>query len=208
MVAKYGLPDWLPEGWIYKPAGRGKKPIYSIGKNDLEFATRLRVPTNMIYKPYQTWLDILTRVYTKEYIMKHPTYVGCSISSDWIYLSNFLEFFISNYKDGYVLDKDILIRGNKLYSKETCIFVPQHINKSVQGCRKSGEYPLGVSLRTSTGKYRSGCFAESNTKEEAHKKWQEHKLAALIQINEDNLLDPVISRLRYDIMHNLETIQL
>lgn len=209
MVAKYGLPDWLPEGWIYKPAGKGKKPVHSIGINDLEFACQPSIAgKQVIYKPYQTWIDILKRASTEEYVIKHPTYVGCSISKDWLYLSNFLEFFLKNYKEGYVIDKDILFRGNKLYSKETCIFVPQHINKSIQGCYKRGEYPLGVSLRGSNGKYRSGDFAVSNTAEEAHKKWQKHKLESLIQMNENSMLDPVINRLQTDILNNKETIQL
>lgn len=214
MVEKYGLPSWLPEGWIYKPAGKGKKPVHSIGINDLEFATMLRVPTIMRYKPYQTWIDILKRVSTEEYVIKHPTYVGCSISKDWLYLSNFLEFFLKNYKEGYVIDKDILFRGNKLYSKETCIFVPQHINKSIQGCYKRGEYPLGVNkvynkyrASISDGGIRSNYLGLFITKEEAHQAWQKAKLEQAIAFNFPPL-QRVIDQLTFEIENNLETTSL
>ena len=43
------------------------------------------------------------------------------------------------------LDKDILIKGNKVYSPETCVFVPTAINNLfVKKQRSRGDYPIGV----------------------------------------------------------------
>lgn len=46
---------------------------------------------------------------------------------------------------GWALDKDILVKGNKIYSPETCCFVPQEINNLFtkrKSCR--GTLPIGV----------------------------------------------------------------
>ena len=46
------------------------------------------------------------------------------------------------------LDKDILFHGNKIYSPETCLIVPERINKLFTKSTKSrGEYPIGVRER-------------------------------------------------------------
>ena len=43
------------------------------------------------------------------------------------------------------LDKDILIKGNKIYSPNTCLIVPERINTLFIKCDNSrGEYPIGV----------------------------------------------------------------
>ena len=55
------------------------------------------------------------------------------------------------------LDKDILIKGNKIYSPETCIFVPQTINSLfVKRDNKRGESVIGVSLHKNS-KYQVHC---------------------------------------------------
>ena len=54
------------------------------------------------------------------------------------------------------LDKDILVKGNKCYSPETCSFVPKHINLLfVKGDATRGELPIGVTFHKQTGKYRA-----------------------------------------------------
>ena len=52
------------------------------------------------------------------------------------------------------LDKDILIKGNKIYSEDTCCFVPAEINSLFIKCDRSrGEYPLGVNYHKATRKF-------------------------------------------------------
>jgi hypothetical protein len=56
------------------------------------------------------------------------------------------------------LDKDILYKGNKVYSPETCVFVPERINiLFVKSDKIRGEYPIGVTWRKDRGRFSSRC---------------------------------------------------
>jgi hypothetical protein len=55
------------------------------------------------------------------------------------------------------LDKDILIKGNKVYSPETCIFVPQKINSIIAYRNSSTDSPSGVSYHKRDKIYFSYC---------------------------------------------------
>ena len=81
---------------------------------------------------YACWLNMLRRCYSTEFKKKNPAYKDCSVCKDWLYYPNFAVWYNRNYYtiDGYRihLDKDIRKDGNKMYSPETCCFVPQTIN--------------------------------------------------------------------------------
>lgn len=95
---------------------------------------------------YATWLQMLTRCYSKTYIKRFPTYKSCRVCKEWLLFSNFKKWFDENYVDGYCLDKDIIIKGNKIYSPVTCCFVPNEINALlINHKNKRGRYPIGVS---------------------------------------------------------------
>lgn len=77
------------------------------------------------------------------------------------------------------LDKDILIYGNKTYSKDSCVFVPQSVNKLVlENPLFRGDLPIGVSI-SSSGKYRARCKQDGkeihlgvyDSPEQAHLAW-------------------------------------
>ena len=147
MVEKYGLPNWLPDGWIYKPAGKNKKLVEGVGVNDVEFACRPSIAgKRVIYKLYQTWHDMLKRGFSQVTKINRPTYKDVSVDSDWLYFSNFLTWALQKYIDGYVLDKDIKYRNNKIYSADTCLFVPPNINAFVLTNREDTSLAVGVSL--------------------------------------------------------------
>lgn len=98
-----------------------KKQIYGFGINDLG----ITVVKNQSYK---FWRGIIKRCYDKNYQSRQPTYIGCTVCDEWKYLSSFKEWFDANYVNGWQLDKDILVKGNKVYSPSTCCFVPREIN--------------------------------------------------------------------------------
>ena len=103
-------------------------------------------------KAYRTWKNILQRCYDEKTLERFPTYVGCEICDEWVYFQNFADWYHKNYVDGYTLDKDILGDG-KLYSPDTCCFVPNHINNILhENKHKQNELPLGVNLQD--GRYR------------------------------------------------------
>ena len=83
---------------------------------------------------YDTWNKMLERCYSEEFHDKHPTYTGCTVCDDWLNYQNFAAWYYDNFYDCFngdrmCLDKDILYKNNKIYSPETCIFVPARINK-------------------------------------------------------------------------------
>lgn len=120
-----------------------KKLIYGVGINDLTNAKRT--------KAYQIWMGMLTRCYNPRYHQIEPTYTECTVCMEWRYLSNFKRWFedpANGYREGYQLDKDLLVKGNKVYSPETCCFIPQEFNKMLitQKSRR-GDLPMGVCAR-------------------------------------------------------------
>lgn len=128
--------------------------ILGIGINDVPLPTR---NGNERDKAYRIWKSMLERCYSVKYHQREPSYIGCSVCEDWAYFSNFKVWFDNNYIDGYALDKDILIKGNKIYSPDTCCFVPREINnlisKLVVSYRKNGFIGVHIDKRCSKNKY-------------------------------------------------------
>lgn len=109
------------------------KLIYGVGYNS---AIRKGIPVKdgeKISKCYDAWRRMLQRCYDPQYKIDHPTYVGVVCCEDWKDYQNFAKWFYtaSNFHDGFELDKDLLSQGNKLYSPETCCFLPTEINKTL-----------------------------------------------------------------------------
>lgn len=97
---------------------------------------------------YRKWVNMLARCYSKKYQERQPNYIGCTVCEEWLCYANFKKWLEENtYEcDGETLeiDKDILVKGNKVYSKETCVIVPNTINALFIWSNKKGDYPTGV----------------------------------------------------------------
>jgi len=107
--------------------------IYTGGKNDFS------------YKYLTIWSGMLQRCYNEKRIEKNPSYEGVTVCVEWHNFQNFAKWFENNYIEDFELDKDILFKGNKVYSPETCIFVPQEINSLfTKKGNKRGDCPIGV----------------------------------------------------------------
>ena len=105
---------------------------------------------------YVYWTNMFKRCYSNSALLKRPTYIGCSVSDEWKYYSKFKTWFYKNYIETYHLDKDILIDGNKIYSPETCCFIPHYLNSLFVDCGKTrGQYKIGVCYNKSLNKYQS-----------------------------------------------------
>jgi hypothetical protein len=87
-------------------------------------------------KSYRAWNHMLERCYDHKYQEKHPTYKDCSVAKEWHNFQNFAEWYEDNYPtDGkkYQLDKDHLVKGNKIYSADACCFLtPQQNTEASQ----------------------------------------------------------------------------
>jgi hypothetical protein len=103
---------------------------------------------------------MLKRCYDEKLHEKEPTYINCEVCEEWHNFQNFAKWYYENYyeveSERMHLDKDILVKHNKIYSSETCVFVPQTINSLFLKCDRSrGESVIGTS--PANGKYRADC---------------------------------------------------
>lgn len=110
---------------------------------------------------YDTWHDMIKRCYSDKFHKRNPTYIDCEVDEEWLNFQNFAEWYENNYYEiegeRMQLDKDILHKGNKIYSPDNCIFVPQTINSLFIKCDKSrGESVIGAT--PVNGKYRTRCW--------------------------------------------------
>ena len=93
---------------------------------------------------------MLRRGYCQKVKVKSPNYKDVSVCDEWHYLSNFAQWVnnpVNGYHKGYHLDKDLIKKGNKTYSPQTCCFLPPEINylfKKPKQHEKSNPYPIGV----------------------------------------------------------------
>ncbi len=82
---------------------------------------------------YRKWHSMLSRCYLYSQFSKRKGYEDCYVCEEWHNFQNFAKWVEVNYpKDGsnYELDKDIKIKGNKVYSPNTCLFVSKFENIS------------------------------------------------------------------------------
>ena len=123
---------------------------------------------------YKVWSSMLQRCYDTKLHADRPTYIGCSVSENFKSLTYFLDWTKQQVgaetKDEkgrrFHLDKDILFKGNKLYSEDTCCFIPHDINVQLTVAKcKRGNLPLGVSLRKGGNKYRAQIKSEGVVKD-------------------------------------------
>ena len=122
------------------------KLIYGVGYLGVgEYKTMVKTVRT---KDYLVWRTMIMRCYDERYHKTQPTYGECSVVEEWHNFQNFGSWCEHNYIDGFVLDKDILVKGNKIYSPETCCFVPQEINNLFTNRKnKRGKYPIGVNTK-------------------------------------------------------------
>ncbi len=139
-------------------------------------------------KSYTTWHHMLQRAYCSKLHVKRPTYVGCSVSEEWLDFQHFSDWFYGNpYSDlGYHLDKDLLVTNNKVYGPETCCFVPQELNTLLldSGVAR-GDLPQGVYLYKPSSKFMARVGVDGkreylglfDTETEAHQVYKTYKEA-------------------------------
>ena len=108
-------------------------------------------------REYLTWANMIKRCYEKDKTNKHPTYEDCSVSENFIKYTYFYEWCnrqIGFDNEDWHMDKDIVFKGNKLYSEDTCVFVPREVNNLfTTRVRFRGEFPIGVHYSTGKGKF-------------------------------------------------------
>ena len=99
-------------------------------------------------KEYTLWCNMLKRCYSDTIKKKQPTYEGCEVSENFKSYEYFYEWCHSQIGfgvDGFEIDKDLLIKGNKVYSESTCVFLPSEINTIlIKSTASRGKHLIGV----------------------------------------------------------------
>lgn len=218
--------NWTAKGVQYRNFKNGnikcpyERRIYGVGylgEGKYKAYDKNGKPT----KCYTTWKSMLRRCYDPKFHEKEPTYKGCEVVKDLLNFQNFGYWYENNYyeieNEKMCLDKDILNKGNKIYSPENCVFVPQRINVLFTKSDKArGEYPIGVYYHNRNKKFVAKCSVynyKTNKKEynflgyyetpeqafEAYKQFKENYIKEVA----DYYKYQIPSKL-YDAMYNYE----
>ena len=119
--------------------------VYGVGIIGSKYPTKVN---GVHTKEYTLWCSMLQRCYSEAFKKKYLTYDVCEASENFKYYEYFYEWCNKQIGFGmadFELDKDLLIKGNKVYSENTCIFIPSEINLVlVKSDNIRGKHPIGV----------------------------------------------------------------
>lgn len=183
-------------------AKRGK--VYGVGIYDANYSTCKDSATS---KSYDEWTRMLQRCYGD--FPKKSSYYGCEVCKEWLSFSKFREWFDMNYIEGYELDKDILIKGNKVYSPQACSYVPRFINTILLNCRSArGEMPMGVQRKYKKYKAKLSCYGKIrylgsfDTYEEAFNAYKNAREQYIKEVADDYYNKGLITKRVHDALYN------
>lgn len=191
----------------------GVKSYMSPNVCEIGYLGRIKPPIKEIY---DQWERMLKRCYNQN-VYGYERYGGrgVKVCEEWYNYTNFETWRIKSmwHKDFTVLDKDILFKGNKIYSPETCILVDQRISKLfVKSDGSRGNLPIGVYCRKYKESYRATCTTVENrrvhlgyfkTPEDAFYTYKEFKEEYIKKIaNEYKVKYPNFPQLLYEAMCN------
>ena len=171
--------------------------VFDIGMIGNKYPSRIN---GVKTKEYKTWVAMLDRCTNQKLKEKELTYQNVTCCEEWLLYENFYEWLHSqeNFKqwfngDKWALDKDILLKGNKIYSPNVCCLVPQNINNLFLK-RESvrGDLPIGVYKHKKWNGYYAACknpltnkkdyLGGHNTPEKAFETYKQHKEKLIKQI--------------------------
>ena len=129
--------------------GRVKDPyspsVYSIGIVGTKYPSTIN---GVLTKEYTLWCSMLQRCYSDGFKKQRPTYEDCEVSENFKSYEYFYEWChkqVGFGVDDFEIDKDLLVKGNKVYSETTCVFLPVEINSLLTKSTASrGKHLIGV----------------------------------------------------------------
>lgn len=213
----HGVFPQSPSGHIHQKQGCPKCSPYAQRKLICGFGINDLAPNECRKIVYVVWRSMICRCYDKKYQESKPTYIGCKVCDEWRYLSAFKKWFDENYVEGYQLDKDILAPGNKIYSPDTCCFVPPEINILLIAPQKRkdglprGVYLYGRNRKFSaiisdiTEKNRHRIIGKYDTVEDASRAFNEARVQKIHSIAQEYFDKHLIAERVYGALMRYET---
>ncbi|MDH0758049.1 hypothetical protein N5C70_15210 [Pseudomonas juntendi] len=165
--------------------------VYGVGVRDLPYRIAGQDGLPQRDPCYAKWSDMLMRCYSVKFTEKHQRYRGCTAHPDWLLFSGFRAWMKEQAWQGMVLDKDLIVPGNKQYSAESCAFIPPWLNAFLAiFSPRNSTLPMGVSTEgprfrsrfdSPAGQVRLGVFDDA---QDAHRAYLVFRLKRL----EENIL--------------------
>ena len=138
-----------------------KATLYGVGIVGDKYLTKIgRKHT----REYTVWSRMLERCYYEKSRLKNPSYTDCLVSNSFKDFTYFHEWCneqigFSDYDDNnksFEIDKDLLVKGNTLYSENTCIFLPKDVNVALtKSDRTRGCNVIGVNFHKASNKFQA-----------------------------------------------------
>lgn len=192
-----------------------KPSVYGVGIVGTKYPTS---KNGKIMKEYKIWAGMIERCFCKRNYHRWETYKDKECCEEWLYYENFYEWLHSQenfdkWLNGskWCLDKDILSKGNKIYSPDTCCLVPSYVNTLfIKGDKMRGQFPIGVVRRRN--KYSASISINHNSKylgiystpEEAFQVYKNEKESHIKQVAQEEYEKGNIIKKCYDAMMKYE----
>lgn len=135
--------------------------VYGVGIVGIRYQTKANGKHTT---EYSVWKNMLRRCYSEKCRQKFQSYSDCTVSENFKKYSYFYEWVnkqvgfnsVDDIGNPFHLDKDLLIKGNKIYGDDTCVFLPLEINV-VLAIKDSKHKKFHVGVRKSANRYEATC---------------------------------------------------
>lgn len=169
-------------------------------------------------KEYKTWCSILQRSFNEQYKKRCSVYQDVICCDEWLLFDNFYEWLHKQENfdkwicgDKWDIDKDILVKGNKIYSPNLCTLVLHSVNSLFTKSDKArGNLPIGVSKHYK--KYQVSCqntllnhrefLGTYDTPEDAFIVYKKYKENLIKKVAQEEYSKGNITKQCYDAMMN------
>ena len=172
-------------------------------------------------KECAVWYAMIRRCFDKKLKNDSSTYKDVTCCNEWFLYDNFYEWLHSQKNfdkwmngDKWELDKDILFKGNKIYSPDTCCLVPHYVNTLfIKNNKDRGNCPIGVCFYKKTNKFRAQISYRSQQnnigyyltpKDAFYLGYKPYKESLIKQVAQEEYSKGNITKQCYDAMMNYE----
>ena len=223
ITVKFYDPEYITEKRLWKDFNKGTiknlnyHNVFGVGVTGNKYPTR---ENGEHTKEYISWIGMLRRCCNEKYKEKNTTYADVQCCDEWLLFENFYEWLHSqdNFEkwynnDKWALDKDIVCKGNKIYSPETCCLIPNNVNVLfTKRDNVRGNYPIGVCYHKKINMYQAYCHKNGeqiylgyfDTPEKAFNAYKKYKEDLVKQIAQEEFDKRNITEKCYNAMMNYE----